>query len=71
MNHIEGRVHKPYNRLKGFIRANGLTYKDIANTLGLTTSTVSMKINGYSDFYLNAIGLLKNEYGLSDDIFLS
>lgn len=64
------RVHKPYNNFKGFIRANGLTYKDIALTLGVTIGTVSMKVNGYSDFYLNEIALIKNKYGASDDIFL-
>ena len=63
-------VHKPYNKFKGFMRENSLTYKDIASTLGLTISTVSMKINGHSDFYLNEVALLKSKYGLSSDIFL-
>mgnify|MGYP001623678933 CR=1 FL=1 len=70
MNHKKERVHKPYNNFKGFIRASGLTYKDIALTLGVTIGTVSMKVNGYSDFYLNEIALLKSKYGVSDDIFL-
>lgn len=70
MNYKKERIHEPYNNFKGFIRANGLTYKDIASTLGITISTVSMKINGYSDFYLNEIALLKNKYGAPDNIFL-
>lgn len=70
MRNRKNLVHKPYNKFKGFIRENSLTYKDIASSLGLTTSTVSMKINGHSDFYLSEIALLKSKYGLSDDIFL-
>lgn len=66
----EKRVHKPYNKFKGFIREHGITYEDIAKTLGITPGTVSMKVNGYSDFYLNEIAVIKNKYGAKDEIFL-
>ncbi|MEG1558424.1 MAG: transcriptional regulator [Oscillospiraceae bacterium] len=64
------RVHEPYNKLKGFALENGITYADIAKLLGITTSTVSMKINGFSDFYLNEQRLLKAKYGARDEFFL-
>ena len=43
------KIHEPYKKFKGFIREKGITYNDIAHLLGITTSTVSMKVNGYSD----------------------
>ena len=64
------RIHKPYNKLKGFARENNITYADIGLLLGITPTTVSMKINGYSDFYLSEQKLIKDEYGAKDEIFL-
>ena len=64
------RVHKPYNRFKGFLREKGLTYSDIAKLLGVTSSTVSMKINGYSDFYLSEQRLIRSEYLINEDVFI-
>ena len=63
-------THKPYQKLKGFALEKKITYKDIGNLLGITSSTVSMKINGYSDFYLSEQKLLKKEFGVLDEFFL-
>lgn len=63
-------IHKPYNRFKGFLREKGLTYCDIADLLGVTPSTVSMKINGYSDFYLSEQRIIKFKYQINEDIFI-
>lgn len=62
-------VHKPYKKLKGFLREKSLTYSDVASLLGLTTGTVSMKVNGYSDFYLSEQKALEDQYGAQGDIF--
>ena len=64
------RIHEPYNKFKGFAREKNITYADIATLLGVTPTTVSMKINGYSDFYLSEQKLIKSEYGAGDEIFL-
>ncbi len=62
-------IHEPYNKLKGFAVEKGIKYADFAKLLGVTITTISMKINGYSDFYLNEQKLLKKHYGISDDFF--
>ncbi|MBQ9096837.1 MAG: helix-turn-helix transcriptional regulator [Clostridia bacterium] len=62
-------IHKPYKRLKGWLRENGLTYRDVAKTLKITPPTVSAKINGRSDFLLAEIQTLKEVYGLKEEIF--
>lgn len=63
-------IHEPYNRLKGFAREKGITYEDIGKLIGVTPSTVSMKINGYSDFYLSEQKLISKQYNAQGDIFL-
>ena len=62
-------LHPPYNKLKGYLREKGVTYEDLAIMLGLTVSTVSMKINGHSDFYLNETKILRDNLTPPTDIF--
>lgn len=64
-------IHKPYARFKGWIRENGLTYADIAKFLGLNESTISLKINGSSDFLLSEIQALKSRFNLDSNIFFT
>lgn len=63
-------IHKPYNKFKGWLRENGITYSEIAEVLGISVVTVSAKINGTSDFLLTEILLLEKKYGLDSSIFL-
>lgn len=65
------KIHKPYARFKGWIRENGLTYADIANFLGLNETTISLKINGQSDFLLSEVQALQNHYGINSNIFFT
>lgn len=62
--------HPPYNKFKGFLKENEIKYKDIASYLGITTSTLSQKINGKSDFLLGEIKLIKNKFNVTDEFFL-
>lgn len=62
--------HEPYNKLKGFMRENGITVEDLANLLGLSPTTVSFKINGKSDFDLKELRLMIKHYGIDCQIFL-
>lgn len=64
-------IHSPYARFKGWLRSNNLTYNDIANLLGLSTATVSAKINGKSDFLLSEIKAIREKYNLESDIFFT
>lgn len=62
-------IHKPYAKFKGWLRENGLVYKDIADLIGVSIVTVSAKVNGQSDFLLSEIQIIKSRYNLKDDIF--
>ena len=66
-----GSSHKPYAKFKGWLRANNLTYADIAKLLGLSTATVSSKINGKSDFLLSEVSVIRKHYNLGGDIFFT
>lgn len=63
------RIHNPYWKLKGLLCEKGVTYAQLGRLLGITATTVSQKINGYSDFYLSEIQKIKDLYGVSNDIF--
>lgn len=65
------KLHAPYFKFKGWLRENGLTYADLAFDLGLSEATISLKINGQSDFYLSEIRLIKKKYHLESDIFFT
>ena len=65
------KVHKPYNKLKVWLKDNGITYADVALLLGRTETCVMHKINGYSDFSLSEVTLMKAEYKIKDDIFFT
>ena len=65
------RIHEPYSKFKGWLRSNELTYKDIAELLGVSTTTISSKINGNSDFLLSEIQAIKKHFHLDDEIFFN
>ena len=48
-----------------------MTYADIATFLGLNEATVSLKINGQSDFSLSEVQALKSHYKLNSNIFFT
>lgn len=63
------RVHPPYNKFKGWLRENNITYAEVGEVIGRDEVTVCSKINGQSDFLLNEIKMLKKKYRLNSDIF--
>lgn len=65
-------AHAPYNKFKGWLRENGLTYDDVADVIESSKPTISRKINGQSDFYYSEIVTLVSKYsgrGLRTDFF--
>lgn len=64
------KLHLPYNKFKGFLRENNLTYVDVGDLLGLSRATVGNKINGFSDFKLCEIEVMKLKYGIPNDFFM-
>ena len=63
-------IHEPYNKLKGFMRENGIIYSHIAELLGVTQTTVSQKVNGQSDFTVSEAELIMRKYNADSKIFL-
>lgn len=63
-------IHKPYDKFRGFLRENRLTYEDVAKALGISTVSVGTKINGKSDFYLKEIQTIIKTFNTTFDIFL-
>ena len=57
-------------KLKAWMLLNKVTQKDFARTLGVSTQTVSNKINGRRTFNLREIKKLNAEYGVGADVFL-
>lgn len=57
--------HPPYTAVKNALAGKGLTYKDVANVLGLTEATVQQKLNGGSDFYITERGIPERTQGIT------
>lgn len=58
------KIHEPYQRLKGKMREKGLNYEDISKLLSISTTAVSHKINGKSDFLLSQALAVEARVGL-------
>ena len=55
------------NELKAMLARNGENQGDLANMLGLTSSGLSVKVNGIVDFKRNEIELMILRYKLSPE----
>ena len=62
--------HPPYTAVKNALAGKGLTYKDVANVLGVTEATVQQKLNGGSDFYITEQVKLCETFHLDLSLFL-
>lgn len=67
----EKRAHAPYVTFKRTLAGMGLTYADVARVIGTTTSTVQLKINGQSDFYLSEMRAICKAFGIDSTIFFA
>lgn len=51
------------------LKEKEITYRDIGNILGISETSVSHKINGYSDFFISEVEKIKNKYGIPENFF--
>lgn len=61
--------HEPYIKFKLFLEGRGITYDDVGKLLDITATTVKMKVEGGSDFYLSEQERICKVFGLTPDIF--
>lgn len=55
------------DKLKGKLREKRLSYNKVAEILGVSTTTVSSKMNRETRFYLEEIRVLSDYLGLTDE----
>lgn len=65
------KKHAPYIAVKHAIAGKGLTYKDVAKVIDVTETTLMLKINGGSDFYLSEMRAICEAFGLDSSIFFA
>ena len=65
------RKHLPYTAVKNAIAGKGLTFKDVADVINVTESTLSLKIGGGSDFYLSEIKAICKAFDFDSSIFFT
>ena len=62
-------------KLRKVLKENGVSQNELADMLGLTYQTISIKMNGHKDFTQSEIRGIKVIFGLSaieiDDIFFT
>lgn len=58
-----------YTKFKAWLRENHVKVTDLAELLNLQISTVSKKLNGYSDFTVEEIRTICLKYNISADEF--
>lgn len=63
------KKHAPYIAFKHAIAGKGLTYKDVAKVIDVTETTLMLKINGSSDFYLSEMQAICEAFDLDPAIF--
>ena len=64
-------MHEPYDKLKGKLKENRLTYRDIAHLLDISEVAVANKINGVSDFYVGEAIKILRFLNLNSNIFFT
>ena len=56
-----------FNNLRAEMKRHGKTISDIGQFLGITTSAVSLKLNGKTEFTLKEICILAEKFNCSLD----
>ena len=68
---MKAKKHPPYISLKLFLAGKGLTYKDVAAVINVTVTTLMLKINGESDFFLSEQKAICDTFGIDPAIFFA
>jgi len=63
--------YNPHLKLKAFMVENQITHQEMAELLGISRPTVSLKINGYNAFTWDEVEKICQEYNVMPDVFLT
>ena len=66
---MKKRVHAPYAALKRALAGAGVTYKMVAELIEVSETTVQLKINGYSDFYISEQKKICEKWAIDPAVF--
>lgn len=66
---MKKKVHTTYIKLKRALAGAGVTYKMVAELIGVSETTVQLKINGYSDFYISEQRKICEKWGIDPGVF--
>lgn len=60
----------PELAFKGWMAANNVSQREIADLLGISYGTANAKVNGKKDWTIAQLRILKAQYGISADLFV-
>ena len=63
------KKYSPYIKLKHELSRKKISYLEVAILLGKSVRTISMKINGYSDFYISEQQKICDAFGIRQEVF--
>lgn len=66
---MSAKKHAPYTAVKRWLAGHGITYKDLAEVIDCAEPTITMKLNGSSDFYITEQLLICNAFGMDPALF--
>ena len=67
---MKRKIHEPYEKAKDAFAGKRVTYEDVAAVIGKTSTTVQLKMNGDSYFYLSEIDKICNKWNIPLKTFL-
>ncbi len=61
--------HAPYTAVKRWLAGHGITYKDLAQVINCAEPTITIKLNGGSDFFITELMMICNKFGMDPALF--
>ena len=61
--------HFPYLDFKAYLVKERVKLREVADLLGVTVQTVSLKNNGFADYTMAEINIICNHFRISSEIF--
>ncbi len=63
--------HEPHLQFKGYLVANNIRQREVAELLSISRVTLNQKLNGYLHFNIGEVEKICRAYTVKPDIFFS